>query len=235
MIVWMALGVAHAGDKDHDGVPTKTDQCPEEAEDADGHDDADGCPEPDDSDGDGLLDEADKCPTDPEDADRFEDADGCPDPDDDRDGVLDAADRCPRESEDGDDGDGCAVVSLKLLTESGWMAAVGELSQVLVAAIAAQPADCAGAASGATAWVRANDPESLGAEWGERLGRAPAGFDAPGATALLAGKGEVYRTLKPALDVFCASDAGWSAIAGRVDQVCAALPPPPPPAPKRRR
>ncbi len=115
-------------DKDGDGIADKQDKCPEKAEDFDGHEDEDGCPESEDSDGDGLLDaeddcpqvpgpvenkgcpygdrdrdglldKDDKCPDQPEDDDGFEDEDGCPEADNDKDGVLDSDDICPLEAE----------------------------------------------------------------------------------------------------------------------------------------
>jgi hypothetical protein len=48
-------------DKDNDGVPDDVDQCEELAEDRDGIDDDDGCPE-DDADDDGIQDQVDACP-----------------------------------------------------------------------------------------------------------------------------------------------------------------------------
>jgi len=48
-------------DQDHDGVADDVDQCPEIAEDRDGFEDGDGCPEIDDDD-DGIVDSEDKCP-----------------------------------------------------------------------------------------------------------------------------------------------------------------------------
>jgi hypothetical protein len=84
-------------DIDSDGVEDALDQCPELAEDLDGFEDADGCPDFD-NDGDGVPDQDDKCPKELEDADGFQDEDGCPDPDDDGDGILDASDACPREA-----------------------------------------------------------------------------------------------------------------------------------------
>jgi outer membrane protein OmpA-like peptidoglycan-associated protein len=96
-------------DADDDGVPDATDQCPNKAEDRDGFQDDDGCPD-DDNDGDKVPDESDKCPNDPEDIDGFEDADGCPDPDNDHDTFLDADDQCPNEAEvinGNKDYDGC--------------------------------------------------------------------------------------------------------------------------------
>ena len=66
------------GDFDGDGIPDALDQCPIDAEDRDGWQDADGCPDPD-NDGDGIPDPDDKCPDEPEDFDGWEDTDGCPD------------------------------------------------------------------------------------------------------------------------------------------------------------
>jgi outer membrane protein OmpA-like peptidoglycan-associated protein len=65
-------------DADHDGVFTPQDACPQEREDADGHDDGDGCPDPD-NDRDGILDGADRCVTDAETVNGYADTDGCPD------------------------------------------------------------------------------------------------------------------------------------------------------------
>ncbi len=81
-------------DLDGDGVADVDDQCPDQAEDLDGFEDWDGCPE-NDNDEDGILDPEDGCPNDPEDYDDFDDVDGCPDPDNDLDGLLDADDACP--------------------------------------------------------------------------------------------------------------------------------------------
>src|SRR5262249_28443501 len=69
---------------------------PNEPEDLDGFQDADGCPDPD-NDQDGIPDVIDKCPNEPEDYDGFQDTDGCPDPDNDGDGVPDVIDKCPNE------------------------------------------------------------------------------------------------------------------------------------------
>jgi outer membrane protein OmpA-like peptidoglycan-associated protein len=68
-----------ARDGDGDGIADKLDGCPAEAEDTDGFEDHDGCPELD-NDGDGLADAVDGCPLEAEDGDGFEDDDGCPDP-----------------------------------------------------------------------------------------------------------------------------------------------------------
>ena len=97
------------GDADGDGIRDSVDKCPTEAEDKDGFQDEDGCPDPD-NDHDGIPDAQDKCPLGAEDKDGFQDEDGCPDLDNDKDGILDAKDRCPNEPEDKDgfqDGDGC--------------------------------------------------------------------------------------------------------------------------------
>lgn len=114
------------GDKDDDGIPNKYDQCPKVAEDKDGHEDTDGCPDPD-NDGDGICDPwvqergqsgtyaarcrgSDACVEVAEDQDGFEDEDGCPDEDNDKDGIPDDKDKCPDQAEDADgfqDSDGC--------------------------------------------------------------------------------------------------------------------------------
>ena len=80
---------------DGDALLDADDECPTEAEDADGWQDDDGCPDPDD-DEDGLLDADDPCPRAIEDMDGWLDGDGCPDEDDDGDGLADADDTCPR-------------------------------------------------------------------------------------------------------------------------------------------
>jgi outer membrane protein OmpA-like peptidoglycan-associated protein len=101
--------VVPIGDKDGDGILDNVDQCPNDPEDFDGYQDADGCPDPD-NDADGIPDKDDKCPNDPEDKDGFQDADGCPDPDNDGDGIGDHIDQCPDQPEDKDgfqDEDGC--------------------------------------------------------------------------------------------------------------------------------
>ncbi len=98
-----------ASDVDADGVDDRDDRCPTKAEDHDGFEDKDGCPDPD-NDGDAVLDASDRCPLVAEDIDGFDDKDGCPEADNDGDGVLDAADRCPVVAEDRDgfdDHDGC--------------------------------------------------------------------------------------------------------------------------------
>ncbi len=96
-------------DSDKDGIADNVDGCPDQPEDIDNKDDADGCPDLD-NDGDGLPDKADMCPDLAEDSDSFEDGDGCPDLDNDQDGIQDAQDKCPNEPEDFDgemDDDGC--------------------------------------------------------------------------------------------------------------------------------
>ena len=96
-------------DRDGDGIPNDVDKCPDEPEDKDGFQDADGCPDLD-NDQDGIPDKDDKCPNDPEDKDGFQDADGCPDLDNDGDGIADKIDKCPNDPEDKDgfqDEDGC--------------------------------------------------------------------------------------------------------------------------------
>lgn len=101
-----------AKDSDGDGIVDTQDACPNDAEDKDGYQDGDGCPDLD-NDGDGVADAADRCPSELEDKDSYEDEDGCPDLDNDGDGVADANDRCPMAPEDKDgfeDEDGCPDV-----------------------------------------------------------------------------------------------------------------------------
>jgi outer membrane protein OmpA-like peptidoglycan-associated protein len=96
-------------DTDSDGIADESDSCPGEAEDYDGFEDSDGCPELD-NDKDGVRDKEDKCPQAAEDLDGYLDSDGCPDDDNDGDGIKDALDKCPTEPEDFDgteDDDGC--------------------------------------------------------------------------------------------------------------------------------
>lgn len=77
-------------DRDWDGLSDGEDACPELAEDHDGTDDGDGCPDVD-NDRDGILDVEDACP----DLAGPTSGGGCPPPDDDGDGVPDADDACP--------------------------------------------------------------------------------------------------------------------------------------------
>ncbi len=69
---------APTADRDNDGIPDAKDQCPDQPEDKDGFQDADGCPDID-NDGDHVLDIADKCPTEQETLNGYQDEDGCPD------------------------------------------------------------------------------------------------------------------------------------------------------------
>jgi OOP family OmpA-OmpF porin len=94
------LGLAYTPrglDDDGDGVREVDDRCPTIAEDRDGFEDEDGCPELD-NDADRVPDARDRCPNEPEDADNHEDQDGCPDPDNDGDQVLDGDDLCSDEA-----------------------------------------------------------------------------------------------------------------------------------------
>jgi len=65
-------------DRDGDGIPDRLDKCPDQPEDKDGFQDADGCPDLD-NDGDGIPDAKDKCPNEPETKNGYQDDDGCPD------------------------------------------------------------------------------------------------------------------------------------------------------------
>jgi len=74
-----AVGLPTRGgkkDSDGDGITDDRDRCAQEAEDFDGFQDDDGCPEPD-NDRDGIADDDDECPDDAE--ERGGDGDGCPD------------------------------------------------------------------------------------------------------------------------------------------------------------
>ncbi len=98
------------GDQDGDGYIDSEDQCPSIAENFNGFEDLDGCPDDPDTDGDGLADSIDACVTLAEDTDAYLDDDGCPDPDNDLDQILDVDDKCVDEPEDPDgyeDQDGC--------------------------------------------------------------------------------------------------------------------------------
>ena len=95
-------------DSDGDGVFDKDDKCAKEAEDRDGFEDEDGCPDPD-NDKDGVLDTNDKCALLPGPSANQ----GCPEDapkDRDNDGIPDPLDRCLDQPEDKDnfqDEDGC--------------------------------------------------------------------------------------------------------------------------------
>jgi outer membrane protein OmpA-like peptidoglycan-associated protein len=65
-------------DSDCDGIADVDDECPLAAEDRDGFQDDDGCPDPD-NDGDRIPDECDQCPLEPETYNGIDDEDGCPD------------------------------------------------------------------------------------------------------------------------------------------------------------
>jgi outer membrane protein OmpA-like peptidoglycan-associated protein len=65
-------------DTDKDGVVDTDEKCADQAEDKDGFQDDDGCPDPD-NDGDGIADAADKCGDQPETKNGITDEDGCPD------------------------------------------------------------------------------------------------------------------------------------------------------------
>jgi outer membrane protein OmpA-like peptidoglycan-associated protein len=80
-------------DVDGDGIKNKEDKCPKEAEDKDGFEDTDGCPDYD-NDKDGIPDSLDKCP----DTVGIIENKGCPDRDSDRDGIIDRLDKCPKDS-----------------------------------------------------------------------------------------------------------------------------------------
>lgn len=73
----VSLELPSGADDDGDGIPAFEDACLAQAEDFDGFEDGDGCPEPD-NDADGVLDADDRCPLEAETINAFEDDDGCP-------------------------------------------------------------------------------------------------------------------------------------------------------------
>jgi OOP family OmpA-OmpF porin len=96
-------------DPDGDGVVGAADKCPMVAEDKDGFEDEDGCPDYD-NDKDGIPDAQDKCPLQPETVNGIDDEDGCPEVDTDGDGILGSRDKCPDQPETFNnykDDDGC--------------------------------------------------------------------------------------------------------------------------------
>ena len=108
--------VPKIGDCDGDGFLDDVDKCQCEAENFNGFEDEDGCPDDPDTDGDGIKDSVDMCRLLPEDKDGYLDDDGCPELDNDADGVLDVSDKdstgkvCMNDPEDPDgyeDEDGC--------------------------------------------------------------------------------------------------------------------------------
>ncbi len=107
LVSWEGDGRRSTRDGDGDGIRVPGDACPELAEDRDGFEDGDGCPDPD-NDGDGRPDPADACPD-----QAGPGWSGCPAPatvsDLDQDGRIED-DRCPLQPEDMDgfeDDDGC--------------------------------------------------------------------------------------------------------------------------------
>ncbi len=94
--------VVQESDSDGDGIVDSQDKCPNEAEDKDGFEDADGCI--DDNDGDGVADGDDECPAEA----GVPALRGCPDSD--NDGIANNKDKCPQEPETRngfEDDDGC--------------------------------------------------------------------------------------------------------------------------------
>ncbi len=106
-------GCPLSGDRDKDGILDKNDRCPDQAEDLDGFQDDDGCPDPD-NDGDGIADAEDACPREAGERSSDPKHNGCPNPDRDGDTFDDVVDKCPNEPEDFNgvkDDDGCPDAS----------------------------------------------------------------------------------------------------------------------------
>jgi OmpA-OmpF porin, OOP family len=99
----VVLGIGYSfqrHDRDSDGVPDDKDECPDVAEDKDGHEDADGCPDIDD-DEDGIVDKEDACPRQKGVKSSIRSQNGCPPKDSDGDGIPDDKDACPSEKGEG--------------------------------------------------------------------------------------------------------------------------------------
>ena len=101
---------ATSGDPDHDGLLGADDRCPGVAEDFDGFEDGDGCPEPD-NDRDGVLDAKDPCPL----KAGPKGGNGCPDTD--GDSVPDDVDACVKVAGKPENG-GCPVYTQVRVTGS---------------------------------------------------------------------------------------------------------------------
>ncbi len=85
-------------DRDGDGIPDRSDACPDVAGVSASDPKKHGCPPPPpDRDGDGLIDRDDACPTEPPGNNPDPRRPGCPRPDSDRDGLFDDEDQCPSE------------------------------------------------------------------------------------------------------------------------------------------
>ena len=96
-------------DDDRDGIVNRADRCPKTAEDPDGFEDEDGCPDLD-NDGDTFADAQDRCPLRAETKNGIDDNDGCPETDEDGDRIVGTHDQCPNEVEAYNgfkDDDGC--------------------------------------------------------------------------------------------------------------------------------
>jgi outer membrane protein OmpA-like peptidoglycan-associated protein len=122
-------------DSDEDGVDDWADRCPVTAEDDDGFEDEDGCPESDNDD-DGIPDRNDSCSLEAETRNAVTDDDGCPDlaPDADGDAVADGIDRCPFEPENIDglrDEDGCPEYAASPTTSPAAVATQLALARIL--------------------------------------------------------------------------------------------------------
>lgn len=219
-LMWVT-GSALAGDKDKDGVPNKTDQCKADAEDVDGFEDTDGCPDPD-NDGDGMDDADDQCPDEAEDADGFQDDDGCPDPDDDNDFVPDVDDRCPLEKEDQKGpADGCPEVDFDLLTQAGWMQSIEDLMTGVLDAAGQQAEGCGPGAQHVRSWLDTHDPAVEQQVFEAQMQRRPAYLEEQTLRDLLEAKGSSYPSLQKALSIFCKDDAAWQAVQSELDAVMA--------------
>ena len=219
LLVALALPVAHAGDKDKDGIPNKIDMCKDSPEDFDGFQDHDGCNDTD-NDIDGIPDGQDACPDEAEDDDGVDDDDGCPDLDDDQDGIQNDEDQCPLEPEDAkaDPLDGCPEVDFDTLT-GGWMKSVGDLSSLVLEVATSKGEGCGAGATKVKGWFEQHDPVVEAQVFEAQLKRRPEYLEEQTFRDLLAGKGGSYDAARKAVVLFCKDDASWQEIQPRLDEV----------------
>lgn len=126
-------------DTDGDTLVDALDACPADAEDRDGFQDDDGCPDTD-NDFDGIVDADDRCPDEAEWFNGYKDKDGCPEKDTDADGIADGIDKCKKKPEvfnGHKDTDGCPDENKQLVKLRARRADVGGFDDMMMAPQAA--------------------------------------------------------------------------------------------------